>query len=72
MRICFWKNIFYRHFKSVSLFILGIYTVLEMDDVCSEETYAKEKLPLATKERPSILNEVYLPLRLYCKLYRYV
>ena len=37
----------------------GVYTVLQKDDVCSAKTYDQEKLPLATKGRPSVLNEVH-------------
>ena len=37
----------------------GVYTTLGKDDVSSPETYENEKLPLETKERPSVLNEVY-------------
>ena len=38
----------------------GIYTVLGQEDVCSAATYGNEKLPLETKGKPSLLNEVCL------------
>ena len=36
----------------------GNYALLEKDDVCSTSTYENAKLPLETKGRTSILNEV--------------
>ena len=37
----------------------GVYTILGKDDICSATTYGHEKLPVESKGRPSLLNEVH-------------
>ena len=36
----------------------GVYTILGKDDIRSATTYGHEKLPVESKGRPSLLNEV--------------
>lgn len=41
----------------------GVYTILGKDDICSATTYGHEKLPVESKGRPSLLNEVHFILQ---------
>ena len=50
----------------------GVYTIVENDNVASEETFENEKLPMENKEGSSLLNEVSIAVDHYILSYNFM